>query len=214
MTSPAQIRANRSNAKRSTGPKTPQGKANSRLNAVTHGIFAREVLLPDEDPTELQGLEDRMRAELLPQGELEELHMARAVAAAWRLLRLARIEAGILTEGLSVERASIARRQQQQYAEHPVEERLDTLMTTGTRVTNADQYLAYEAAVIEAEAHGRTDLATWGRAFIRDATGPDAFARLARYETSVERSFYRSLQELERLQLARSANDKMEREAD
>src|SRR3954465_10108824 len=203
MTTPAQIESNRQNAKRSTGPKTSQGKAKSRLNAVRHGIFACEVLLPDEDPAELQALADRMRAELRPRGELEELHMGRAVAAAWRLLRLTRIEAGMLVHGLSVERINIARRQQQRYVSHPVEDGIRVLTAAGSQVMNPDEYFACEAAVIEAEGEGRTDLAAWGRAFISDATGPDAFARLARYETSVERSFYRSLQELERLRLAR-----------
>jgi hypothetical protein len=38
MASERQIEANRKNAKRSTGPKTPQGKAKSRRNALFHGL--------------------------------------------------------------------------------------------------------------------------------------------------------------------------------
>jgi len=35
------LKANRENAKKSTGPRTARGKANSRRNALKHGLFAR-----------------------------------------------------------------------------------------------------------------------------------------------------------------------------
>ena len=38
MASERQIEANRKNAKRSSGPKTPSGKAKSRRNALFHGL--------------------------------------------------------------------------------------------------------------------------------------------------------------------------------
>ena len=40
MTSPAQIRANRQNARRSTGPRTPLGRSTSSQNARRHGLTA------------------------------------------------------------------------------------------------------------------------------------------------------------------------------
>ena len=38
--SAAQLRANRENAKRSTGPRTPEGKARSSRNSFSHGVFS------------------------------------------------------------------------------------------------------------------------------------------------------------------------------
>jgi hypothetical protein len=43
MATQAQINANRRNAKKSTGPKTQEGKNRSRMNAVVHGRYARVV---------------------------------------------------------------------------------------------------------------------------------------------------------------------------
>lgn len=43
-----------------------------------------------------------------------------------------------------------------------------------------------------------------GGAFIRDGKGADAFSKLSRYESSIERSLYRALHELWRLQAERT----------
>jgi hypothetical protein len=42
-------RANRQNALKSTGPKTPEGRAAVRLNALTHGLLSQQTLLPHEE---------------------------------------------------------------------------------------------------------------------------------------------------------------------
>jgi hypothetical protein len=49
MTSDRKAEANRRNALKSTGPKTPEGKAAVRLNALKHGLLSQEILLPGED---------------------------------------------------------------------------------------------------------------------------------------------------------------------
>jgi hypothetical protein len=55
-TSVMQIEANRKNAEKSTGPKTPEGKQAVASNAVKHGLFTRQLILNDEDPEEYQAL--------------------------------------------------------------------------------------------------------------------------------------------------------------
>ncbi len=53
MASHKQIDANRRNAARSTGPKSPEGKAIVSRNATRHGLTSsRAIILPDEDPQE------------------------------------------------------------------------------------------------------------------------------------------------------------------
>src|SRR5271154_2856577 len=49
MTSDKQIAANRANSEKSTGPKTPETKAISSMNALRHGLTGQVNLMPDED---------------------------------------------------------------------------------------------------------------------------------------------------------------------
>jgi hypothetical protein len=55
------------------------------------------------------------------------------------------------------------------------------------------------------EAKQDAETATLGRTFIRDAGKANAFSNLSRYETAIERSLYKALYELQRLQAARRA---------
>jgi hypothetical protein len=70
MTSDRKAEANRRNALKSTDPRTPEGKAAVRMNALRHGILSREILLPGEDEEALRELGEHLRAELQPVGEL------------------------------------------------------------------------------------------------------------------------------------------------
>jgi len=85
----AKIGANRANAQKSTGPKDT---SLTRLNAVKHGLLSNEVLMKDEDGEALAGLGERMRQELAPEGELENILVDRIVSSIWRLKRALRVE--------------------------------------------------------------------------------------------------------------------------
>ena len=53
MTSERQAEANRQNAQKSTGPRTPAGKAVVTLNGIKHGLLSRESLIKGESEAEL-----------------------------------------------------------------------------------------------------------------------------------------------------------------
>ena len=71
MVSQRQLEANRANAKRSTGPKSASGKARSRLNAVTHGLTSRQLVVGAEKPEDFDALREALFADLEPSGALQ-----------------------------------------------------------------------------------------------------------------------------------------------
>ncbi len=71
MTTQKQIEANRRNSRRSTGPKTRTGKAESKRNAIKHGLLAADLVVRDEDPVEFARVLENLVDELQPKGPLE-----------------------------------------------------------------------------------------------------------------------------------------------
>jgi hypothetical protein len=95
MTSERQIRTNRRNATRSTGPRSVAGKAAVALNGIKHGLLSRQVLIKGESEADLVGFGKRLRAQLAPVGELELLFADRIVSSAWRLRRALAVETSL-----------------------------------------------------------------------------------------------------------------------
>jgi hypothetical protein len=68
--SPAQIAASRANGLKSRGPKTAEGKAISRRNALKHGMAGEGVVLPEGDAAEVARRSAAMLEEMRPSGEM------------------------------------------------------------------------------------------------------------------------------------------------
>ena len=202
MTSDKQAKANRENALKSTGPKTPEGKAVTRLNPLKHGLLSQQVLLPGEDAAALEELGERVRAEWQPVGQLEDMLVEEIIIGFWRLRRLRRVEAGIFSWQLYGELQERAQSEAQSYEKDFLKELIENQDTTIT-----DEQKHKEALSMAQEMKAKQDAETTalGRAFIRDANGANAFLKLSRYETARERSLYRTMHELQRLQAARRA---------
>ena len=86
------IGANRDNAKKSTGPRTPQGKSHSRWNALKHGAFAKQRLIDGEDEKTYQQLSARVFAETTPKTAIERMLVDQIVGDLWRLRRVEQAE--------------------------------------------------------------------------------------------------------------------------
>jgi len=93
MATPAQIEANRNNSQNSTGPRSPEGKAVSRFNALKSGIHAKSQVIPGEDADELEALAESYRRDFEPESSLEMFLTDSMIAADWQLRRLRKIEA-------------------------------------------------------------------------------------------------------------------------
>ncbi len=102
MTSTAQLEANRSNALRSTGPRTEAGKARSASNALTHGLTSRLGVAIDrgpfaEDPTDVEFFISEVVRGLEPQGAQEWAEAVHIGSVYVRLQRLLRLESAAIT---------------------------------------------------------------------------------------------------------------------
>lgn len=168
MTTDRQIEANRRNARNSTGPKTPEGKAASSRNALKHGLLSREVVLWNEDSEEFKEFRRLMIEALDPQDQVEALLADRVVANAWRLRRVYRIEREMMMDLLRRDSA------------RTVKNFSDTI---------GGEYL--ESPVL------------LGPNMVEDFQNYRNFDCLHRYESPIDRAFYKALHELERRQARR-----------
>jgi hypothetical protein len=95
MATTAQTNANRENAKKSTGPRTPQGKTISSRNSLVHGMTSGKFLPPDADPQEFFQLLDQFRARFQPFDEVEDALVERLVAAEFKMRSVRYMDAGL-----------------------------------------------------------------------------------------------------------------------
>ena len=93
MATEKQIEANRRNARKSTGPKTDEGKAASSRNAMRHGILSEVAIADHEDGSLYLALQEQLMAEHEPVTGTEFMLVEQLALLFWRMRRLARAEA-------------------------------------------------------------------------------------------------------------------------
>ena len=139
--SEARVAANRANAQHSTGPRTPEGKARSSLNALKHGAFSRHLALAaeplHEDRAEFDAFAAELAAEYQPEGPEETVLVDRMAALWWRLQRLAAQQQAYLAERLKAATPLFAL--QESEACTLVEARLDRLLRAARKDLLAHQ---------------------------------------------------------------------------
>lgn len=102
LVSAKQLAANRANAARSTGPRTPEGKARSAGNAVKHGFTASSFnVVRLEDLQEIAHLKEDLVSVYQPVNAQELFALERMALAQQSILRAARLEAGLFTTCLN-----------------------------------------------------------------------------------------------------------------
>jgi len=207
MATKKQLRANRENARKSTGPKTAAGKSAVRLNSLVHGLRARDAVLPDERVSDYRRLSEGIDEAIGPEGLLEVALTQRVVLLLWRLARAARIEVGVLAKGHFEAVEERANAEARQFVDKswgfPGPDKI-----TDPKAHAECLLRSAQAAAAVHEAPGNAT-----HAFLKDVTPelqsghlvppPDALAKVTRYETSLERALYRTLHELQRLQSVR-----------
>jgi hypothetical protein len=84
-----------SSSKPQTGPKTPAGKDRSSRNALKHGLTARKLVAPGEDPRELEKFVADLQMSLDPVGAAEEELALQVATGSWKLRRAEVWEAAV-----------------------------------------------------------------------------------------------------------------------
>jgi len=101
---PELLAAKRANARLSTGPRTPSGKQNSKLNALKHGAYAkfekRTMLALGEDPEEFDDLKLELRTAYGPGDTLWERQIDDLARLYWRRQRLQRAQEGLMRRAM------------------------------------------------------------------------------------------------------------------
>jgi hypothetical protein len=178
-TSEKQLNANRANAARSTGPRTPEGKARSAQNSRKHG-FAGAVF--GVVRLEELGAVSNLKADLVsvyhPVNAQELFAVERIALAQQALLRVARLEAGLFTCALDL---AIDRN-----ADAPIRPMSNDLIedVDVTRAQNRNFALA--------------------EGFRQMVSQSDTWKLFLRYQAQTERLYRRAIEEFERLKALRA----------
>jgi len=210
MSTEKQITANRENAKKSTGPRSAAGKAAVSLNALKHGLLAQAALLPGEDEESFRSFADDLLAELEPVGARECLLAEQVVNLAWKLNRASRVEAGLFVRERALAEEEWARSEREDlqriesyitvFGVPPID--MPNPLLVGEEEIN--RYGKVLRAGKEATERRQSEVGRLGEAFSRDASDGNAFSKLQRYETAIDRRLARKLQEFEVLQARRT----------
>jgi len=204
MTTEKQIEANRSNALKSTGPQTPEGKAKVAQNAVKHGLTAECILIADENQEDFETFRDSMAESLQPEGAVESLLAERIVTAAWRLRRTIRLERESVNKDFLKrlenweEECEEIDEENRQLEEESVPEEEQILEDDDCDEDGDPIFEDYDA---EPREKPPEPVSASIAALLMKNT--DFYGKLSRYEAHIERGMFRALHELQRLQAAR-----------
>ena len=92
MATSIQIASNRANAQRSTGPRTATGKSASSRNSLRHGLTAKQIVIPGEDPAAYDSLRQELHEDYAPANAAEATLVDQIAEHTWRLQRVRRAE--------------------------------------------------------------------------------------------------------------------------
>ena len=99
MPSKKQIEANRLNAQKSTGPRSPEGKARSSMNALKSGIDAKSQIIRGEKAVNLEALKTEYYDRFRPTAPEQRMLVDTLIDAEWLLRRFRVCEAQLWEHG-------------------------------------------------------------------------------------------------------------------
>jgi hypothetical protein len=173
-----QLAANRANAAKSTGPRTPEGKARSSANARAHGFTASTfAIVRIEGLDDIAHLKDDLTAVYQPVNSQEMFAIERMALGQQQMLRAARLESGLFTTCI------------------------DQALNDGSEVPFAPIGAAL-AGHIEITREQNRNYAL-GEGFQRMTRQPNGWKLSLRYQAQAERLYRRAVEEFDRLKALR-----------
>jgi hypothetical protein len=182
MSSDAKVLANRLNCQKSTGPRTIEGKTAVSQNAVKHGLLAECDVISSENEADFDLYRQQLLDELNPVSPMESMLAERIITLSWRLKRAGRFQnqaIDVLNSNLT--RSPLAKLTQSLY-----------LSIAGESPGNANI------------SNGELAL---GRLAVKDFSDARVLEHLLMYERRIENSLYKTILELQRLNIARKLKD-------
>ena len=109
-----QLAANQRNAKRSTGPKTPEGKARSSQNAIRHGLLSQHAVITVGDCAHTDITEgiiesqeafdlhlEGLRESFTPATHIEDLLVEQIALCYWKMARFTRLDKRLFAQSMN-----------------------------------------------------------------------------------------------------------------
>ncbi len=222
MATQKQIEANKRNAKKSTGPKTPEGKSIVAQNAIKHGFHSSHTLVASEDPAEFDHHCTSLLEELAPYGPMESFLANRIVTLSWHLTRATRLQSDSINT-----LANNEMEQQQQQDEVPLKMLNNPAVMVDLGMT-CDEYYNLLGDGLEAlreraielieerrqKAEKEHSSVSLGSIAVRDFSETRVLDRLIMYERRIENSLYKTVLELQRLQFLRNREQSLRMDYD
>ena len=167
MATKKQLKANRANARKSTGPKTLMGKFTSRFNALKHGLASQKIVtIPGESYDAYCELLMNIMFEYDPQTAYQRQLVEQLANDLWRRRRIPAFDAGVFYVRFCEAHTKCGDTPESVDQEDP-------------------EVRAYQESLL------------YGLAFIGEAEKGDVIGKLSRYEASLMNSIKRTVKMLE-----------------
>ena len=180
MATEAQILANRRNALKSTGPRTHEGRAAISQNAVKHGLMAHQDVICSENRAEFDLHHAQILEELAPETPMESVLAGRIVSLSWRLKRAVHFQNQAIDAHNAPKTPSLYRLKKSR--------------------------LLKRQGLSPTESSKSSSALALGRLAVKDFSNARVLDRLLMYERRIEHSLYKTLLELQRLNLVKKLN--------
>lgn len=200
MASERQIQANRRNAELSSGPRSVEGKSRVATNALKHGLTAKMVVLPNEDPEDFEAFASRLWTDFAPVGAREEAWVETIVCCRWRLRRVPIIEAAFHARAEKEQAIETARMEVAECRRDAT-----SLLVESLDRSSSEKYRQAKAE-LESAISQRNQL-PWFNATRALERYDHELANLCRHEQHLFRLMLHSLHELQRLQAERAGKE-------